>query len=103
MNRIMVIIVILFYPLDQLVLIDLCALLGGADSREFFLFLHEVGRFLAIVDAIGWLVGPGAHFLEFELTLKEISLLVVGSVFRPPCCCGFGWCCLFDSPLRVVR
>ena len=95
----MVVIVILLDPLDQLVLIDLCALLGGADSREFFLFLHEVGRFLAIVDAIGWLVGAGAHFLEFQLTLKEISLLVVGSILRAPICCGFGWCRLFYGPL----
>ena len=99
----MVVIVILLDPLDQLVLIDLCALLGGADSREFFLFLHEVGRFLVIVGAVGWLVGAGAHFLEFQLTLKEISLLVVGSVLRAPSCCGFGWRRLFDNPLRVVR
>ena len=99
----MVIIVILLDPLDQFVLINLCARLGGTNSGELLLLLHEVGRFLAVVDTVGWLVGACAHFLEFKLTLKEISLLVVGSVLRAPCCCGFGWRRLFDYPLRVVR
>lgn len=88
---------ILLDPLDQFVLINLCALLGGTNSGEFLLLLHEVGRFLAVVDTVGWLVGACAHFLEFQLTLKEISLLVVGSVLRPPSC-EFGWCSLFDCP-----
>jgi hypothetical protein len=97
------IIMILLDPLDQLVFIDLCALLGGTGSREFLLRLRRVGRFLAIVETVGWLVGAGAHFLEFKLALKEISLLVVGSILLAPSCCGFGWCRHFYCPLRVVH
>jgi len=98
----MVVIVILLDPLDQLVLINLRALLGGTNSGLLLLLLDKIGGSLSIVDTIGWLVGASAHFLEFQLTLKEISLLVVGCVLRRPSCrfCGSR---LFYSPLRVVR
>ena len=98
----MVVIVILLDPLDQLVLVNLCALLGGTNSGLLFLLLDKIGRFLSIIDTISWLVCASAHFLEFQLTLKEISLLVVGCVLRRPSCRLSG-SRLFYSPLRVVR
>ena len=98
----MVVVVILLDSLDQLVLINLCALLGGTHSGLLLLLLHKIGRSFSIVDTISWLVGASAHLLEFQLTLKEISLLVVWSVLRRPSC-RFSGSRLFDSPLRVIR
>ena len=98
----MVVIVILPDPLDQLFLINLCALFCWTYSGKLLLLLHKIGRYLSIVMTFSWFVGASAHFLEFQLTLKKISLLVVWSVLRYPSC-GFSRCRLFNIPLRVVR